>query len=392
MLSTLNIPAMNASTFKAREREAGKAAELLVKNSCQQFLRLEREKALENGNEADENNLVPISCSYDMGWQRRGQGYNSSTGYVMSQSSGKVLDNTTKNKTCRTCEVAKKTGKTAKQHDCRQSHIGSSKSMEPQPAVELFNNVTNSNVKLSTYTRDDDSTTECAIKQNVPYGVEKWSDTVHIKRSLTKRLYNLSQHSKFANSSIVSQKVINYLVKCFTYSIAQNKGDQTNMKAAIKNIVPHAFGDHDGCNETWCGYKKDPANYSHRDLPYGKDLHGDNLRPTLTSLFDEYSTDTVITKLVHAANSQRNEALNSVVGLKNPKIRYYGGSESNDFRVSCGVAQTNLGYNYASQTLESLNIEPGSFCQEFNKKMDSQKGNLTNQENQQLSSSDVHLS
>jgi hypothetical protein len=28
------------------------------------------------------------------------------------------------------------------------------------------------------------------------------------------------------------------------------------------------------------------------------------------------------------------------VGSKNPKIRYYGGSESNDFRVACAVALT----------------------------------------------------
>ena len=31
--------------------------------------------------------------------------------------------------------------------------------------------------------------------------------------------------------------------------------------------------------------------------------------------------------------------------LRTPKkTRFYGGSESNDFRVACGVAQTNIGY------------------------------------------------
>ena len=88
------------------------------------------------------------------------------------------------------------------------------------------------------------------------------------------------------------------------------------------------------------------------------------------SLFGEYSTDTVIKKLIPVANSQRNESLNSVVGSKNLKIRYYGGSERNDFRVSCSVSQTNLGYSYIPRTLECLNIEPGIFCREFNCKMD----------------------
>lgn len=58
---------MNSSTFKNREREAGMAIELVAKNSCQQFLNLEREKAIENGSEPDQNNLVPITCSYHMG-------------------------------------------------------------------------------------------------------------------------------------------------------------------------------------------------------------------------------------------------------------------------------------------------------------------------------------
>lgn len=375
LLSTLNVPAMNSSTFKTREREAGKAIELVAKNSCEQFLNRERDKAIENGNKPDENNLVPIACSYDMGWQKRGRGFNSNTGHaaVMGLSTGKVLDYTTKNKMCRFCDEAKKAGKQPKDHDCRKNHLGSSKSMEPLAAVELFSRVTKSNVKFSVYTGDDDSTTESHLKHKVPYGVEKWSDTVHIKRSLTTRLYNLSQRSKFSNSSVLSQKVINYLVKSFTYCIAQNKGDATNMKAAIQSIVPHAFGDHSGCRETWCRHKKDPSHYCHRDLPYGKDLQGDSLQSALKSLFDEYSTDIVINKLAPAANSQRNESLNSVVGSKNPKIRFYGGSESNDYRVSCSVSHVNLGYRYIPQTLAALNIEPGFFCLDHTTKMDKKR-------------------
>ena len=346
--------------------------ESVAKTSCQAHLNKERVQAIHNGSQPDKNNLVSISCSFDMGWQKRGKGHNSRSGHAaaMSLTTGKVLDYTTKIKACRYCDAAKKAGRPPKNHDCRKNHSGSSKAMEATAAVELFKNVTKSNVKFSTYTGDDDSTTEFHLKQNVPYDVEKWSDTVHTKRSLTTRLYNLSQRSKFPNCSILSQKVINYLVKCFAYCIAQNKGNHSNMKTAMQNIVPHAFGDHRDCAESWCGFKKDPVNYNHRDLPYGKDLHGEKLKSALISLFGEYSTDTVIKKLVPAANSQCNESLNSVVGSKNPKIRYYGGSDSNDFRVSCGVAQTNLGYNYIPHSLESLNMEPGFFCREFNNKMD----------------------
>ena len=119
-----------------------------------------------------------------MGWQKRGKGHNSRTGHAaaMSLATGKVLDYVTKNKACRSCESAKRTGRQPKQHDCRKNHSGSSKAMEASAAVELFTNVTKSNVKFSTYAGDDDSTTELHLKQKVPYGVEKWSGTVHIKR------------------------------------------------------------------------------------------------------------------------------------------------------------------------------------------------------------------
>ena len=87
-------------------------------------------------------------------------------------------------------------------------------------------------------------------------------------------------------------------------------------------------------------------------------------------ILEEYSTDTVVIKLAPCANSQRNESLNSSIGSKNPKTRFYGGSEINDFRVACGVAQTNIGYNYIGKTLEVLNIEPGSYYYKHAKTMD----------------------
>ena len=180
---------------------------------------------------------------------------------------------------------------------------------------------------------------------------------------------------KFDNCSPLSQKVINHLVKCFSYAIAQNKGDSKGFQAALRCIVPHAFGDHSNCGVTWCGFKSDPASYKHKDLPYGKDLHGEKLQSALNNIFKDYCTDAVAEKLAPMTNSQRNEALNSVVGSKNPKIRFYGGSDSNDFRIACGIAQTNLRYSYVSRTLEALNIEPGNFCLKYGQKMTNQVNN-----------------
>ena len=178
-------------------------------------------------------------------------------------------------------------------------------------------------MKFSTYVRDDDSTTLADIHAKVPHDVQKWSDTVHTKRSLTSRLYNLKeriQASKlYPNCSALSQKVISYFAKCFSYAISQNAGNPDALKANLNCIVPHAFGDHRLCDISWCGYKKRPSTYKHTNLPHGKDLIGEPLKNTLTSLFSEYATDIVVNKLSPCANSQRNESINSTIATKTRK-------------------------------------------------------------------------
>ena len=276
---------------------------------------------------------------------------------AMGLVTGKVLSDATRCKSCRVCDSSKRSGKAAKNHDCRKNHAGSSKSMERDVACELWRSAPKACVG------DDNSTTLADIHAKMPYDVQKWSDTVHTKRSLTSRLYNLKeciQASKlYPNCSALSQKLISYFAKCFSYAISQNAGKPDALKASLNCIVPHAFGDHRLCDISWCGYKKSPSTYKHTDIPHGKDLIGESLKNTLTSLFSEYATDIVVNKLSPCANSQRNESINRTIATKNLKTKYYGGSESSDFRTACGVAQRNVGYN---RVLEALNIAPGYFC------------------------------
>ena len=45
---------------------------------------------------------------------------------------------------------------------------------------------------FSSYVGDDDSTTLAELVKQTPYKLQKYSDIIHIKRSLSTRLYNLS--------------------------------------------------------------------------------------------------------------------------------------------------------------------------------------------------------
>lgn len=80
--------------------------------------------------------------------------------------------------------------KHSKTHNCRQNHVGSSKSMEPDVIVDLFHRAVQSIIKY-VYTGDDDIKTQSHIREKVSYEVEKQSDVIHTKRSLLSNLYKL---------------------------------------------------------------------------------------------------------------------------------------------------------------------------------------------------------
>lgn len=130
------------------------------------------------------------------------------------------------------------------------------------------------------YPGDGDSTIECYVHEQVPHGIEKYSDSIHIKRSFTTRLYNLSKRDKFVNCSSLSQKVIDYLGKCFLICVNQENGDPKSIQTSLTSTVSHAFGNHHTCSDAWCGCKQDPVEYRHTHLPHGKDLN-DIHAPTL---------------------------------------------------------------------------------------------------------------
>ena len=74
VLSTVNTPTLNSSTFKQREREVGRVVEDITKTSCQESLKVDKAEAINNGVESDENHLIPIPCSFDMAGRKEVKG------------------------------------------------------------------------------------------------------------------------------------------------------------------------------------------------------------------------------------------------------------------------------------------------------------------------------
>ena len=130
--------------------------------------------------------------------------------------------------------------------------------------------------------------------------------------------------------------------------MSQNKGNVLGLKHKIRSIVPHAFGNHELCGD-WFGYKKDPKSFSQKNLPGGKDLVGSGLQTFLTQTLERYPCDDIAQKIEPLGSTQRNERLNGIIASKKLKIRFYGGSESSDYRAAAAIAQFNEGLSYHRQ-------------------------------------------
>ena len=131
---------------------------------------------------------------------------------------------------------------------------------------------------------DDDSSTISKVRRSVDHEIKKWSDIVHAKRSFGSALYAVKPKYKS-----LTPMIIEYLQRCFGYALKQNKDDPEGVRKNLRAIVPHAFGEHTDCNASWCGYLKDPSNYTHRGLPHGKDLEDQNLRKSLEEIIEVYA-------------------------------------------------------------------------------------------------------
>jgi hypothetical protein len=301
-----------------------------------------------------------------MGWQKRGSGraYDSKSGVgtLIGNKSGKMCAYGVKTKDCRMCSFHTNKGKEPPKHDCRKNWLGSSKAMESSVAVDVIKEVEEQNAKVSVLIMDDDTTTMARIRQSISHPVHKWSDLNHTKKHLGNSLYALQKkHKNFSN------KCVQFIQKCFSYAVVQNKNEPDKLKSALCQIVPHAFGDHSHC-ESWCGYLCNPDTYRHKSLPHGKDLCGKELQEDLNNILSVYVSNAE--KIAPAASTKDVESFNNVIASKAPKRIHYSGSSSLENRVSCAVAEKNMGTQYVSKINTLVGVSPGTILKKYAERKD----------------------
>lgn len=221
--------------------------------------------------------------------------------------------------------------------------------MEADLAVQLVTNssiLKDKNAEVGIYVGDDNS---CAIKKVREYSepeVVKLSDVNHTSKGVTKHMFLLQKRHKE-----LTKDTIDYLHKCFTYAVAQNKAHVDEMAHAIRQIPKHAFNDHDGCG-IWCRYKGNEKNYEHQTIVGG--FQSSSLLKDLTELFEKLADNCA--KFAHGKSSQLNENVNQIMASKCLKSRCYSTRESADFRFASAIATKNLGDAYIDRVTEKMNL------------------------------------
>ncbi|KAE8736716.1 hypothetical protein FOCC_FOCC017829, partial [Frankliniella occidentalis] len=188
-------------------------------------------------------------------------------------------------------------------HDCRQNWSRSSKSMEPDMAVELVAKnqlLASQNCYIGVIIGDDDASYVYAIQRESAYPVEKWSDISHIKRNLSNTLYALK----------VPDQVMKYIKSNFACVLEKNRNNEEATAVGIRNLVPHIFGNHTNCPNVGSGYSQDPTTYKHSGLPHGKPLTNPTLEAALSKTMERYAK--AAPKIAPGGSSQANESFNNI--------------------------------------------------------------------------------
>lgn len=258
---------------------------------------------------------------------------------------------TTRSKRCVKCER----GYSKENHDCRKNFEGSSKAMEPDMAVELIVEnllLADTNVRIETLMGDDDSSTISAVRRAACFAIEKWSDLNHAKKSLTTALYGITN----------SDKIRSYFSHAFLATLKKNKDNAPAAERQLKNIVDHAFGEHEACDESR-SCRSLGNDYVYEGLPHKKPLTDPELRASLVKLFSRAANNAA--KLAPCGLTQVNENANNMVAYKYPKNYHYAGSASFDYRVAAAVSQKNIDPQYILAVYEKLALPLGEETQKF---------------------------
>ncbi|XP_055882678.1 uncharacterized protein LOC129925822 [Biomphalaria glabrata] len=333
-------------------------------------------EAIERG----ENPLIDISVSYDGTWQKRGFTSLYGVGVCIDLLTGLVVDFDIRSKYCHACHIQKAESMNAtdlavwkEQHDCCTNHHKSSKSMEQDSAVILWNrSVAKYNFRYVEMLSDGDSSAFKAVLESKPYAdkaVTKLDCINHAHKRMGTALRKLAKESHLGGRGVgrLTEKKCDSLQNFYRGAIIDNIPDVSKMRNAVWAGLYHSMSTdtehhHRQCplgENSWCWYQQAIS------LGQDPDSHSNHKASTFLSLevahkqipiYRRMSDESLLQRMAHGGTQNNNESLNAMIWTRCPKTSFMGLGRVKG-SVARAVSIFNAGANELINVMNKMHID-----------------------------------
>jgi hypothetical protein len=197
------------------------------------------------------------------------------------------------------------------------------------------------------------------------------ADKNHRIRQVAKKIFGLCLKKK--EECIGNNHDAERMKRCLSYAVRQNSNDDSAvLKAAIRQVTEHHFGNHDDCG-SWCrvrpltGVDRQEANLRYR-RKREEQIFYENVK-TIVDEFADGSDD-----MIHPWSSDIVEGMNKFFTKFLPKDRNYGMTIENRVRIYLAICIDSIGYVATYHRLaEKIGLELGAVHKAMSKLLDVRK-------------------
>jgi hypothetical protein len=197
------------------------------------------------------------------------------------------------------------------------------------------------------------------------------ADKSHRIRQVAKKIFGLCVKKK--GDYIENNHDAERMKRCLSYAVRQNSNDDSAvLKAAIRQVAEHHFGNHDDCG-SWCRVK--PLEGDERreaDLRYRRKREDKRFYDDVKTIVDEFADGS--DDMIHPWSSDIVEGMNKFFTKFLPKDSTYGMSIENKVRIYLAVCIDSIGYVATYERLaQKIGLELGEVHKAMNKLLDARK-------------------
>ena len=366
------------------------------------------------GKVPDITGKVPLTVSFDMGWQKRGRSYNSLSGhaFLIDVHTGKVVAMEVYSKKCLKCSNFAKQGLTTEEfpdHKCAKNYEGSSKGMEATAALAMVKRLFEHEL-VQAYVKemvlDDDASTRALLSHCLSelaqfvVGYEWPRDSLGQKISKAKDvgklplnhpiitfladlMHRIRCFGKYAFALALAPQSTSTLTLVDAYRLKRNfaywllsyhSKDFSTFQEKSSAVGEHHFDNHEFCDD-WCAMKKaDATQKAILNLKYRCKKTNPKMYDDVMTLLQRFTTPEKLKECHHGHSSQKNEAMNQSITRYNPKTNTFSLTMSLNARICLAVGVDSVGHEeYYERLFEKMKIRLPDTCRKMLRRMKSKK-------------------